>query len=120
MIIFNIIFKTIGVLFISFIVFSIPFNGRPLFYTCSQYGSQMASDSQDYAKKTLKRGWNATVNYGQKLFSSSAPPTTVIDDAVKAQQSATKRKYSDSLEEITDEDKGHISDVIYQSEVNKQ
>lgn len=110
------IFKGIIILIVTFLIYSVPFKGRALFYTLSDIGGSWAKETNKNISKTFKEGLVTSKEVGKQLFLNTDPPKKVLQDAIKSQSSSTqrrfKRKNQDPLEDIGVMDKSNLSKII--------
>ena len=75
---------------VSYILLSVPFSNRPLFYHLTKITGPIGGDIQKSISKSVKRSVSKTKDLGTQLFESSTPPK-VFDDRVKRKQSSILR-----------------------------
>jgi hypothetical protein len=85
------VFKFSIAFVLSYILLSVPFSNRPLFYHLTKITGPIGGDIHKSISKSVKRSVSKTKDLGTQLFESSTPPK-IFDDRVKRKQSAILRK----------------------------
>lgn len=114
----GLVFKFSIAFVISYILLSVPFSNRPLFYHLTKITGPIGGDIQKSISKSVKRSVSKTKDLGTQLFESSTPPE-VFDDRVKRKQSAILRQRRERIkqaaktqEEIHHADKAELDKLI--------
>lgn len=76
---------------LSFIILSVPFSKRPLFYHLSKLTGPIGGDIKQSISKSVKRSVDKSQELGSQLFSNSEPPK-IFDDRIKSKQSSILKK----------------------------
>lgn len=101
-----------GIAFIiSFVILSIPFSSKPLFYHLSKVTGPIGGDIKKSISKSVNRSMSKSKELGTQLFSNSEPPK-VFDDRIKSKQSSILKKRRKRLQEAN-----HAHEELRHSEV---
>jgi hypothetical protein len=95
---------------LSYVLLSVPFGNRPLFYHLTKITGPIGGDIHKSISKSVKRSVSKTKDLGTQLFEGSTPPK-IFDDRVKRKQSAILRKRRERIKKSN-----HIQEDLRHSE----
>jgi len=95
---FSLVIKFSIAFVVSFVILSIPFSSKPLFYHLTKVTGPIGGDIKKSISKSVNRSMTKSKELGTQLFTNSEPPK-VFDDRIKSKQSSILKKRRQRLKE---------------------
>ena len=105
----NVALKCLGFFVMLICLLSITINKRSLFSYFYAASHPIVSVVQDTTESIVGSAYKATSDYTRRLFGNSHPR---FKDSVKSKMSATQKAVSEPLEEIHQQEKAQLDDLI--------